>query len=60
MPWIKDDVSLHYVPPEVTVDGKTYTGPEVTDELLARAGWVFENEEIIQDPNTIRILMGDV
>jgi len=60
MPWIKDNVSLHYVPPEVTVDGKTYTGPEVTDELLAQAGWVFEQEEIIQDPNVLKILMGDV
>jgi hypothetical protein len=60
MPWIKDDTSLHYVPPEVIVDGTTYTGPEVTDELLARAGWVFEHEEIVQDPNVLKILMGDV
>jgi hypothetical protein len=60
MPWIKDNTSLHYVPPEVTVDGKTYTGSEVTDELLAQAGWVFEQEEIVQDPNIIKILMGQV
>lgn len=60
MPWIKDNISLHYVPPEVTINGVTYIGSEVTDQLLEQAGWVFENEEIIQDPNVIKILMGNV
>jgi hypothetical protein len=61
MPWTNGQESLHYIPQEITMpDGSKLYSTQITDEKLAEAGWRFEQEEIVQDPNIIKILMGDV